>query len=52
MKTTKRLTYKDICGDERAIWFELDKNNIQQSNKQFLTWAKELGCTWPDDSEI
>ena len=52
MKTTKQLTYKDVCGTENTVWFELDWKNIQQSSKQFLTWAKSLGCTWRDGSEI
>lgn len=40
--------YKEICGGEEEIWFEVKDNEIEK----FLNWAKELGCVWLNRKEI
>ena len=56
--------YKDVCGNEKEIWFEIKskavpgKENLglfkpnEEEIKEFLEWAKSLGCIWLDKREI
>ena len=41
--------YKDVCGKEEMIWFELNKLS---EGRTFLKWAKSLGCVWLSGREI
>ena len=41
-------TYKDVCGNEEKIFFEIDP----EGGGEFLKWAKEIGCVWLNGEEI
>ena len=38
------MTYKDVCGSESCVWFEL--LDMKKEGRKFLQWAKDLGCVW------
>ena len=40
--------YKDVCGNEENVWFEISETEGQE----FLQWAKDLGCSWLNGNEI
>ncbi len=40
--------YKEVCKNEEMVWFEVSKANW----KDFLAWAKSLGCVWISGKEI
>ncbi len=40
--------YKEVCGDKECVWFEIEPNE----GKEFLKWAKDLGCIWLSGEEI
>ena len=56
--------YKDVCGNEKEIWFEIKSKAVfgrensglfkpnEKEIEKFLKWAKSLGCVWLDSSEI
>ncbi len=41
-------TYKEVCGTESRVWFEIKP----KERKEFLKWAKALGCKWLNGTEI
>ena len=41
-------TYKEVCGTESRVWFEIRP----KEGKDFLKWAKALGCVWMNREEI
>lgn len=49
-KTCSKPTYKDICGKESSVWFTI--NDMEKDGREFLQWAKELGCRWSNGEEI
>ena len=32
------MTYKDVCGSESCVWFEL--SDMKKEGRKFLQWAK------------
>ncbi len=40
--------YQDVCGTESRVWFEIRP----KEGKEFLHWAKSLGCVWLNGEEI
>lgn len=48
MKQQQNITYKDVCEQEDTVWFEIDP----KKGKQFLKWAKNIGCVWANGEEI
>ncbi len=48
MNKTNGITYKEVCGSESNVWFEIDP----KKGKQFLKWAKSIGCVWLNGEEI
>ncbi len=40
--------YQDVCKTESRVWFEIHS----KEGKEFLTWAKSLGCIWLNGEEI
>ena len=40
--------FKDVCGSNKSVWFEIQPNE----SKKFLKWAKDLGCKWINGEEI
>lgn len=47
---TPKLTYKEVCGDEPCVWFTV--KDMKREGKEFLQWAKDLGCVWMNGEEI
>ena len=39
---------KHVCGDKGCVWFEIEPKD----SKEFLKWAKDLGCVWVNGEEI
>lgn len=48
MEQKQNITYKEVCGKESRVWFEIDP----KKGKQFLKWAKSIGCVWLNGEEI
>lgn len=44
------MTYKDVCGSESCVWFEL--SDMKKEGRKFLQWAKDIGCVWLNGEEI
>lgn len=42
------MNYKDVCGNDEKVWFEVGESH----SKQFLLQVKQLGCTWQSGAEI
>ena len=40
--------YLDVCGTNEMVWFEIQP----KEGKEFLRWAKSLGCVWINGKEI
>ncbi len=40
--------YQEACGTESRVWFEIRP----KEGKEFLKWAKSLGCVWLNGEEI
>ncbi len=41
-------SYKEVCGKEECVWFEIKP----KEGKKFLKWAKSLGCVWTNGEKI
>lgn len=46
----KITSYKDVCGDEKEVWFVI--NDLKTEGREFLRWAKSIGCMWVGGREI
>ncbi len=44
------ITYKDVCGNEPCIWFEVGTR--ARDRVAFFKWAKVLGCVWFNGEQI
>ncbi|MBQ3234782.1 MAG: hypothetical protein IJA97_01315 [Clostridia bacterium] len=40
--------FKDVCGQESVVWFEVQPSDCEK----FLKWAKDLGCVWLSGTKI
>lgn len=46
----KITSFKDVCGDEKEVWFVI--HDLKKDGREFLSWAKSIGCVWNDGREI
>ncbi len=40
--------HQEVCGTKDEVWFEIHP----KEGKEFLEWAKSLGCIWINGKEI